>query len=443
MIPQKITLTNIGMHAHTVLDFSDVPSVFAIVGNNGCGKSTLVESVLAVFWGSFPSYPGPIYEMISTGKTEGEIELYFGEDNCNYRSCRTFRRQPSGRTKQTAVLEEIAEDGTKQLIGGPKVTEYEAAVVNLLGSESLAKATWFASQGAKGDLVNAQPGERREVLGQLLDFGGLDAEAKRLGDLAKHYESKADGILAGVASDWSGSPFTDAVTSTKAEIETVLAEAEGCQRRIKEISREHTETSLNLQKLKANNDHVDEAYNAYQSQQRIAEQRKELLAQASKRVQEIKAVVDDMPEVKILRERVAKHSKELEEAREKHAQYERYHNWNLLRCVMVNRVTELKADVQEMESGLGKSLSIANAVKAHDEVSKTLKYIRSRNSVVAENVSQCERDIAGLEAEVKQYGSRLDELRDNAKSKPETPGEDSVRYQCTFVTECFEIPSRI
>ena len=60
---QKIHLKNIGPHKDTTIDFNS--PIIAVTGENGAGKSFLIEAVVACFYGSFPSRPGSIYDKIT------------------------------------------------------------------------------------------------------------------------------------------------------------------------------------------------------------------------------------------------------------------------------------------------------------------------------------------------------------------------------------------
>ncbi len=177
----SIRLSNIGPHKDTEIEFTE--PITAIVGENGSGKSFLIEAVVACLYGSFPSRPGSIYDRITQGfDGEAQIDVEFEMSGETYQAKRRLRRIGKT-TSATANLiklidlpaeEEIEAVTTNRMIAGPKITDFENAVVNLFGSQDLFMASVFSSQANSGDICSARPGERKAVFAQLLGLGRFD-----------------------------------------------------------------------------------------------------------------------------------------------------------------------------------------------------------------------------------------------------------------------------
>jgi len=179
----KIAIKHICCHADTAVKFDGMPIV-AIVGPNGSGKTSLIESVPACFYGAFPTRPGSVYDRIQTGyEGEAEIDIEFEMNDKSYRARRSMRR--TGKTTSSEC--KLWEDG--QLKAGPKIGDFEQAIINLLGTQDVFLASIYSSQKSTGDLCDARPGERKAVFAQLLGLSKYDRLSAAAKDKARELEN--------------------------------------------------------------------------------------------------------------------------------------------------------------------------------------------------------------------------------------------------------------
>ena len=115
------------------------------------------------------------------------IEVNFTMNGKDYRALRSM--QITG--KSTSSNCQLWEDG--QLIAGPKVSDFEAAVATLLGPHDLFMASVFSSQGNSGDICSAKPSERKAVFGQLLGLGRYDLISAKAKEEARELEVVVSG----------------------------------------------------------------------------------------------------------------------------------------------------------------------------------------------------------------------------------------------------------
>ena len=197
MKPLRLTIEGIGPFlTETVVDL-DVPSPIAIVAAKGSGKTFIVESIPAALYGQFAWY-GNIYDAMSIhGAGQAQIELEFKADGTFYTARRILRVTPKTRLQEAWLFK-----GETQ-IAGPKVSDTNAAIERLCGPLDTFLATSFLAQNRQCDLIG-QPGtpalgaRRREVFGELLDFGPLDAIADRVAEAWRDLErrlAKAEALL--------------------------------------------------------------------------------------------------------------------------------------------------------------------------------------------------------------------------------------------------------
>ena len=184
----KISLKNIGPHKNLTIDFND--QIIAITGENGAGKSFLIEAVVACFYGSFPSRPGSIYDKITQGfEGEAKIIVQFYINGFTYEATRTMKRTEKS-TSSSGNL--YVFDGKAIKVAGPKVKDFEQGIVNLLGPQDVFLASVFSSQHNSGDICSAKPSERKEVFSQLLGLGRYDKLSDKAKEKAKDLEQEIE-----------------------------------------------------------------------------------------------------------------------------------------------------------------------------------------------------------------------------------------------------------
>ena len=190
---QNIYLKNIGSHKETNLDFTDMPNIMAVTGHNGAGKTFLMEAVPATLYGIFPTRPGSIYDKITKGyEGKANLAIQFEMNGKYYCAERILTKK--GKTSLCEARLYCGSTDDESLIAGPKVKDFENAIVNLLGPESLFLSSVFSSQNRAGDLCDAKPTERKDIYGRMLGLEKID-------NFSKDAKKRADFILANLSGD--------------------------------------------------------------------------------------------------------------------------------------------------------------------------------------------------------------------------------------------------
>lgn len=184
---EKITLHNIGPHTHTELLIGGRKFI-SISGKNGSGKTFAIEAIFATLFGNFPSRNGSIYDHI-TQRYEGEasLEVIFKSFGTRFSAKRIINNKGSHK----AFLTQIDNDA---IIAGPKVSNFEKEIAGLIGSESVVLSSVFSSQRGTGDIVDASPADRKEILGHIL---GIDY----LADISENAKQKTATLKTEIDSD--------------------------------------------------------------------------------------------------------------------------------------------------------------------------------------------------------------------------------------------------
>src|SRR5262245_5340705 len=179
MIPISLNLRNFMSytHVHEPLRFDGI-HVAVLTGDNGHGKSALLDAITWALWGR--ARARAVDELIHSGASDMEVEFEFLLDEHQYRVIRKRqRRGKSGYSDlQFAVL---ADDGYKPLTER-SVSETERLIERTLrmSYETFTNSS-FIQQGRADSFTTNSPAERKRILAEILELGyydELEARAK-------------------------------------------------------------------------------------------------------------------------------------------------------------------------------------------------------------------------------------------------------------------------
>lgn len=190
MLLHRLFLKNFKRFRDEEIIFSD--GITGIVGNNGAGKSSIIE---AVFFALYGLKKGPGLEseyIVSAGagpKESCEVRLDFEVGGEDFSVLRSFRR-----TKSSTVHQAQLNRGEALMAEG--VTAVEEQVVRLLGmSAADFKNTIYAAQKDLLSLLDETPGGRRAWIMRML---GIDYLKKESDMLLRNSEVECREQLAGL-----------------------------------------------------------------------------------------------------------------------------------------------------------------------------------------------------------------------------------------------------
>lgn len=185
MMIRKITLSNIKSYVFEEIDFSN--GINCILGLNGSGKSTIIESVgLALF-----NYSRSINQMLRYNETKGFIELEFvAKDNRLYRIIRTIR------PKSNTVKLIDCEHDTELCSGTGDVYTFVKELLHIHHTKDLAKMFEEIIAVPQGQYVTAflEPSAKRQAnFDRLFDlhiYKELNSKIKDVHDYLEKGEMK-------------------------------------------------------------------------------------------------------------------------------------------------------------------------------------------------------------------------------------------------------------
>jgi DNA repair protein SbcC/Rad50 len=186
MIPIRLHLRNFLCYTdvHEPLLFDGI-HVACISGDNGHGKSTLLDAITWALWGKCRADSAD--DLIHTGETEMEVEFEFYLGEGRYHVLR--KRSRAGRGQTTLDLHVAHGDGLRPLTGA-NVRETQERIVELIGMgyDTFINSS-FLLQGRADEFTKRTPGERKQILAEILELGRYDELEARARDEAKIRDS--------------------------------------------------------------------------------------------------------------------------------------------------------------------------------------------------------------------------------------------------------------
>ncbi len=202
MIPTTLTIRNFmcyrenGDGANLQLNLDGL-HVVCLSGENGAGKSALLDAITWALWGEART---PDDDLIAQGESEMLVELAFLLGDQHYRVARRRQRAKTGprggttggktfldlQVQDVAGWKPIAETG---------VRETQGRIDDLLrmSYQTFINAS-FLLQGRADEFTSRSPAERKQVLADILDLGEYEALAEKAKVRAKGFADQLTGL---------------------------------------------------------------------------------------------------------------------------------------------------------------------------------------------------------------------------------------------------------
>ncbi|WP_287128495.1 SMC family ATPase [Candidatus Cyanaurora vandensis] len=187
MIPLQLTLTNFLSYGHGQVDFTSLHTA-CICGDNGAGKSALLEAMGWALWGK--SRATNEEDLIRSGTTEAQVDFTFRCEGTVYRVLRIrvkgkagtleFQVSPDG-GQQFRVVTSRTNRQTQDLIIQALKMDYETFINSA-----------YLRQGHADEFTIKKPTERKEVLTEILGLNRYDQLAEKAKEKAREFKTQID-----------------------------------------------------------------------------------------------------------------------------------------------------------------------------------------------------------------------------------------------------------
>ena len=163
MIPIELQVRGVTVLKDVHVDFKEIPgSLIAIVGKNGMGKTSLMESLFLGLYRSFPSRPS-VYDFCH-GR-DAMANLKFDWHGRSYESVVNIDADFS---KMEAFLYDEHHVPLPGITG--KTRDFDAVIAKMFGSSDMVLASAFASQDKRGSFLKLSKIERKSLFIKMLNL---------------------------------------------------------------------------------------------------------------------------------------------------------------------------------------------------------------------------------------------------------------------------------
>jgi exonuclease SbcC len=361
------------------------PGVSVIHGLNGSGKSSLLEACFFALYGA-KALERTLDEVVTIGAEEATVELCFTHAGGDYHVKRRVRVRDERATTVECVL-----TGPEATYEGAR--DVRARVTELLRMDHEAFVNCaYVRQGEVNKLINASPGERQDILDDLLQLGKLEeyrerASEARLG--VKHVRDDKQGALSQV----------DSQLEEKDE--------EGLHARLNELRTERSEVTAEVDRFETNREQATETLADAEG---VLEEYRERQAELAEVEGDIEALQERIETTEREREGLAE---ELAEARERLADARNTRDGLLADTgfeaaepeQVRERVTALEAEVETLTERI---TELSAEKRQHDTEAESLE---ERATELEAEAEQRRNAADGLESEVEEGEALLEEKR--------------------------------
>jgi exonuclease SbcC len=174
---EKVRMKNFRSHEDSEIELT--PGLNIFLGEVGAGKTSILE---AISFGLFGRYAGSVNQsgLIRRGTEKAEISVCFSSSTDKYQVVRTI----SAKKVQKATMSVYSENEWRLAVeGATAVSKSVEDILNVDASTFLAAI--YASQSEIKEMLETQPGKRRERLDKLLGLDRYEKIWKTLGE-AEH-----------------------------------------------------------------------------------------------------------------------------------------------------------------------------------------------------------------------------------------------------------------
>ena len=234
MIPIKLALRNFMPYQDNIppLSFDGIHTA-CISGNNGSGKSSLIDAITWALWGQARTRSDD--DLIHSGQTEMEVEFDFTVRQNLYRIVRKHSKPKTrGRSGQTILEFQTATGDGFRSITGNSLTQTQQKIIDVLHMDyETFKNSAYLRQGHADEFTLKKATDRKQVLADILGlelYDKLEEQAKELARQQETDKGQLQSTIQEINDELAQKPAYEAelgqVQSELSRIEAIIKEQE-------------------------------------------------------------------------------------------------------------------------------------------------------------------------------------------------------------------------
>jgi exonuclease SbcC len=404
MIFTRLRLNNFKSHEHSVIPFDKGISV--IVGENGAGKSTILE---AISFALFKQHTGKkIDDLVRNNANAMSVELEFTSNNRDYKVV----REKKSTLKSSLFKRTSSEGGYVHVCTGDREVASEIRQILDIDSDLFLNAIYIR-QGEIAELVDKTPAEKKQLIGKLLGIDSLEKAWKNLLPFITDYENQLAELKGKL---FNSNELMESYKKKKAELDTLKERGHELEEQIDEVDallKDISESKRNMEREK-------EIYETQVNNLEIEEKTFAKLEEDKHRIQES---LDQIREAEEEIERLEKFVSKLEV----YLDFEKS-------VTSIQRLKQEEADVEDKINSIAEQKELVSSKKegynkylASDEEINKLNNQKNNFEKELATMAKLEKDKKELLVSIEEERNDIEKFFSKSKDKLDDYGLDQDR----------------
>jgi DNA repair protein SbcC/Rad50 len=408
MIPKLLTLKNFLSYREVTLDFRGL-HVACVCGSNGAGKSSLLEAIAWCIWGQ--SRVSAEDDIVRQGAIEAQVSFCFELGGQTYRIIRSRRRA------QLSALEfQIETEGRFKTLTqkGVRATQHYILTQLKIDYETFVNAAYLR-QGRADEFMLKRPGDRKQVLADLLKLDRYDSLAEQAKERARSYKAQLEPLEA-LISRLAAQQETQAETQRAYEVLNIEIEQQRQQRELQQHQQRE------LQQRQQQRSHWQQqlalASQQHQHQQTALCKSQSELAAAQQKIEQLKATLAQAHNIQQRCQQLAQMRQSEEQQAERFGAYQaaqsqrlqlqqkigqQQQRWQQQIAQIEGQLAQLQVQELEIQHILGKKTEITHKL---EQLRTARKQLHQLDKTEAQSAPLRQR-LQQIEGEISQAHTRL------------------------------------